>query len=94
MLLCKQLQPVELLDWAVVLFHLHTTQRVGWSLHTKGWPEPGVMELSVTSVLAGFSEPGGWSGGDLGIPFFFQLSASATMQTSLFWCFLLGNRTY
>ena len=33
--------------------------------------EPGVMELSVTSVLAGFSEPGGWSGGDIGIPFFF-----------------------
>ena len=62
--------------------------------HTKGWTEPGVMELSVTSVLAGFSEPGGWSGGDIGIPFFFQLSASATMQGSLFWCFLLGNRTY
>jgi len=32
LLLCKLLQPVELPDWAVVWFHLHTTQRAGWSL--------------------------------------------------------------
>ena len=51
-----------------------------------------MVKLSVTLVLAGFSEPGGWSGGDIGIPFFPAECFSHHAERCVL-CFLLGNRT-